>query len=760
MFTSTTKNQIENGQTTNGAINGAQNQINNNFSAAELRAAYEAYQEEICEYAYRRVMETKTVWGVEYNTIARRINAAKNRGVSSGSVYGADYYVPTVSSKVGLSVLIEEKPCYPGCDKTYFDVQIVAMVAGRPETRTVTSVRNVSGSKNESKMRTATCKSIAKALEIYYDDVYCRPKYCMSLCEIDKAATAAEENERLASEIDSVQNAVDNALAECGYNALKLATALVSVEKQLKSRMFYGDAKAVESVWLACREEILRRLESLGDGGGDHTPGSGPDDNGGTPAPGCDGDGNDGTPAPGLDDTDLTDWLKHCLNLYNDDTPEEIDTIWLDENFMLTCYGYDDDGMTVMITDDPNGNAVTGMWDGVESTYNWTVEDDDDIADVVREIREFMDEYNELYFILGNTYRGDDGNLYTLVAADDDYSIDKYRYTFEHDDTTFSATGDSYANYAIIHDGDDDVIVRPTDHVNDGGDDDTINLRSADGGFIKLKANTNGNPAHGLNEYPNVGDVYTTQVDGVNVMVTGGYLDEYGDWIVTGKLLGKYGPERDLDEVGGMLYYTDDNDYSYRLKRRVDEKKTDSGNYADACSIAKLLAADYEKIYGDSDDLGSYTLGDYILTTTRNEGIESVWMTATLMLTNEAQKRYVLDAHEQWELSWDVEYDDGVNDVYGVNDVAKKIAAAMVDAPQHFFREGYAYMSNSGRVYELDMVDFDGARDKYIATLTDADGKEIIADMDAYATYITVELEGPDGKVAHIDTIHAEDIVF
>ena len=125
-----------------------------------------------------------------------------------------------------------------------------------------------------------------------------------------------------------------------------------------------------------------------------------------------------------------------------------------------------------------------------------------------------------------------------------------------------------------------DEILRRLESLGDGGGNPAPGF-DGDGNDGGNSNDNNGNHAPGLvDEYPNAGDVYATQIDGVTVMVTGGSFNDSGDWIVTGKLVGKNGPERALTNVGGVLYYTDDNGFSYRLKRRVDETKTDSGKPA------------------------------------------------------------------------------------------------------------------------------------------------------------------------------------
>ena len=381
MFTSTTKNQIENGIITNGANNGAQ--INNNNYAEALRERKQL----ALDGAASAAMDVEQIFDVQWRTLAAKINrelrekttghgclahgAYKNHHV--GNFFRVDVYVDyerTADEYGDVTCLITLRAT---CDYSN-----AALAVSSPLTFSTTT-------KNEVKFCEVLGSVMIRAIAAAWNDEKYVAQITRELRENDEHAAKEKSywDERYAAAEECTRELLD----KCGYNALELALALVTATEECDVRT-YGDDSLTDdrAPWRACRDEILRRLASLGNGGVDPAPGC--DDNNGNPAPGCDNNGgnsndNSGTPAPGLRD-----------------------------------------------------------------------------------------------------------------------------------------------------------------------------------------------------EYPNAGDVYATQTDGVTVMVTGGSFDDNGDWIMTGKLVGKYGPERALTNVGGVLYYTDADGFSYRLKRRVDDGKTDSGKPA------------------------------------------------------------------------------------------------------------------------------------------------------------------------------------
>ena len=189
------------------------------------------------------------------------------------------------------------------------------------------------------------------------------------------------------------------------------------------------------------------------------------------------------------------------------------------------------------------------------------------------------------------------------------------------------------------------------------------------------------------------------------------------------------------------------------LEKAAEKSSEINGNPAPCLrdEIESMLAADVEKMYETEDgyDIDYHRVGDYWLQTTAESDYEHCWMNVTMRLTNEAKEKYILDAHEAWELCWRVEFDEDIETVAG------KIVDAMTRTPRTLFRDGADYRGDDGNVYTLYFSDWDEDRESYILDIEDENGDTYIGVTDTEGTVVTVYNEMDD----ILTVFHAEDVI-
>ena len=434
---------------TNGAQVGSQavNAHRNNESI-DNRAIREAYEQLAArEKEVGRVSRSATYWfGVKYETIARKRREMETGKRTCGCICSGKYEMKD-GHNVYVSIVVRERQidgrsAYP----------LTWAVAYCGDQKAEVEVEFTTLSSYEYAMERAYVNAARKAVRMCADKE-AQKVYGMTLDEMD----AMTKNDAKQYQLDCIKAEQDAKLAEAGTNALTLARLLVEVEKTINTPLQWVCRDDEYQLWTAYRAEIERRLESLGDGTGTHTPcltdeaeNSGDDDN-----------NNNGDPAPGLRDELAgmlaADWEKM------DETEDGYDIAYhrVDGYWLQTTADCDADHgwmhVSLRLTPELEKKYVTDAHEAWEMC--WRVEWDEDIEMVADALCRAMENVPRTFFHEDAQYRGDDGEVYTLYVVDWDNDRDAYNVGVkDKNGYMYQGVMDAEATAVTVY-GDDDRVL-------------------------------------------------------------------------------------------------------------------------------------------------------------------------------------------------------------------------------------------------------------------------------------------------------------
>lgn len=443
MISKTNTNTKSMSNSINGAqVDGKAMNAHRNNESIDNRAIREAYEQLAArEKEVGRVSRSPIYWfGVKYETIARKRRQMEKGERPCGCICDGKYQMKE-GPNVYVSIVVRERQidgrsaypltlavAYCGLEKAEVEVEF-------------TTLRSY-----ECSLEKAYVDAARKAVRMYANQE-AQKTYGMTLEEMD-AMTKADAKQY---QLDSIKAEQDAKLDEAGTNALALARLLVEANQTIGSPLDWIFRDDEYQIWTAYRAEIERRLESLGDGTGTHTPcltdeaeNSGDDDN-----------NNNGDPAPGLRDELAgmlaADWEKM------DETEDGYDIAYhrVDGYWLQTTADCDADHgwmhVSLRLTPELEKKYVTDAHEAWEMC--WRVEWDEDIEMVADALCRAMENVPRTFFREDAQYRGDDGYTYTLCAVNWDEGRDRYIVDVENEyGDPYTGVMDAEATVVTVYD--------------------------------------------------------------------------------------------------------------------------------------------------------------------------------------------------------------------------------------------------------------------------------------------------------------------
>lgn len=285
------KNIDTNSQVDGKAVKASSN--NNQSSNQSIETKLATKRKQAMDEAVKMSRSVYCVFEVNFQTISRRINAAKRKqSIGRETVAAKRVKLDYAGQRNGMYVYVDVVRTADeyGC----VTPTVVLRATTGDNDGDVLAVKQAVNYTNTRKYEETFVEVLGavmtKAIAAAYADEATRAK-------LTKVIALREEQEYenehyWDNAVEKVKNHIEQRLVEVGYNPLMLADALVEAYKNTDGAVYYGEVPTL-ALWVSYKAEIVRRLESISNWDNtptpcleDEKPVETPNENSGNPAPG------------------------------------------------------------------------------------------------------------------------------------------------------------------------------------------------------------------------------------------------------------------------------------------------------------------------------------------------------------------------------------------------------------------------------------------------------------------------------------------